>query len=247
MPSLIPLLCLLVLATATCHYSCSTCSDSNYYSCTTCASNRGESGSPVAGMCYCDLSSDEDESGNCQTSGSYNYRNKVFIVVFISLTLVLATFAVVAKGMKYFLFKTIEDVQELSLIVFINMYFPQQFDIFLTSMYRFNISSYTFANLAEGSLFYILPDSSIATVDAQNIFGKYRLLKKTANFFGNQFTWIIVFLSILLFAVLIRLWRNWLKKRRDIEVIRREVEGPGGKAMEESHSNLSGQEEVQWV
>lgn len=138
------------------------------------------------------------------------------IIVFISLTMTLAVFAVFAKSMKYFLYKTIEDVQELSLIVFINMYFPQQFDVFLSGMYRFNISSYTFANLAEGSLFYILPDSSIATVDAQNIFGKYRLLKKTANFFGNQFTWLIVFLSILLFAVLIKVWRNWLKKRRDI-------------------------------
>lgn len=239
---LLLLLLLCPLAHALCHYTCFTCTQDNYYSCSLCNSNRGEAGYPVAGMCYCDNNSDEDENGACQNSGSFNYRSKVLIVVFISLTLVLAVFAVVSKSMKYFLYKTMEDVQELSLIVFINMYFPQQFDIFLSALYRFNISSYTFANLAEGSLFYILPDSSVATVDAQNIFGKYRLLKKTANFFGNQFTWLIVFLSIIVFAVLVRLWRNWLKKRRDIEEVRREVEG-----MEESHSNLSGGEEVQWV
>ncbi len=67
--------------------------------------------------------------------------------------MVLGVFAIFAKGNKYFLYKTIEDVQELSLIVFINMYFPQQFDIFLTNLYRFNISSYTFQNMAAGSLF----------------------------------------------------------------------------------------------
>lgn len=84
----------------------------------------------------------------------------------------------------------------------------------------------------------MLSDSSLVTVDAQNIFGKYRLLKKTANFFGNQFTWMIVFTSILVFAVIIRFWRNWLRKRRDMEVIKKEVEGPKGKGMEESHSHL---------
>lgn len=95
------------------------------------------------------------------------------------------------------------------------MYFPQQFDIFLTYLYRFNISSYTFANLAEGSLYIFSPDSSVSTIEGENIFGKYKLLKKTANFFGNQFTWMIVFFSIIVFAILIRFWRNWLKKRRD--------------------------------
>ena len=64
------------------------------------------------------------------------------------MTLLLAIFAVIVKSQKYFLYKTIEDIQELSLIVFINMYFPQQFDIFLTYLYRFNISSYTFQNIA---------------------------------------------------------------------------------------------------
>ena len=65
----------------------------------------------------------------------------------------LGLFAFWTKGMKYFLYKTVEDVQELSLIVFINMYFPQQLDVFLTTLYRFNLSSHTFSNLATGSLF----------------------------------------------------------------------------------------------
>ena len=217
------------LVAGQCHYTCSdssaNCTGPNYYECDRCSSNRGNSGLAIYGMCHCDNSSDEDELGNCTNSSSQNFTSKALIIFFIVATLVLAIFAVIAKNQKYFLFKTIEDVQELSLIVFINMYFPQQFDIFLTYLYRFNISSYTFQNLAEGSLYYIMPDSSVATVDAQNIYGKYRLLQKTANFFGNQFTWIIVALSILVAAVILRIWRNWLKKHRDFEVVRKELEG----------------------
>ena len=66
----------------------------------------------------------------------------------------------------------------------------------------------------------ILPDSSVATVDAQNIYGKYRLLQKTANFFGNQFTWIIVFACLIVAAIVIRIWRSCLKKNRDFVIIR---------------------------
>jgi asparagine N-glycosylation enzyme membrane subunit Stt3 len=69
--------------------------------------------------------------------------------------------------------------------------------------------------MAMGSLFYVAPDSSIASSGAENIFGKYRILKKTANFFSNQFTWMLVFFSIFVFAVFIKFLRNWLKKRQD--------------------------------
>ena len=93
------------------------------------------------------------------------------------------------------------------------MYYPQQFDVFLSYLYRFNISSYTFQNLAEGSLYLVMSDSSVAAVDAQNIYGKYKLLNKTANFFGNQFTWIIVFTAILVFAIIVKVARNCLRKR----------------------------------
>ncbi len=162
-------------------------------------------------------------------------------MAFIALALVFAVFAIFVKGMKYFLYKTIEDVQELSLIVFINLYFPQQFDIFLTKLYRFNISSYTFENLALGSLFQVMPDASIASTDGQNIFGKYRLLVKTANFFSNQFTWMIVFFCIFVFAVIIRFLRNWLKKKQDYQTIRTQIEGkpPGMEGQDASHEVLS--------
>lgn len=82
-----------------------------------------------------------------------------------------------------------------------------------------------------------MPDASLSPKDsAQAIYGKYKLLQKNANFFSNQFTWMIVFFCIIASAVLLRFWRNWLKKRRDFEVIRRNVEG--GKNMSESHSQL---------
>jgi len=154
------------------------------------------------------------------------------IILFITFTLLLAIFSIFVKGMKYFLYKTIEDVQEISLIVFINLYIPQQLDIFLTHLYSFNISSHTFQNVAGSSLFTIMPDASLSPKDsAQTIYGKYRLLQKTANFFSNQFTWIIVFLCILAAAILLRIWRNWLKKRRDFEVIKKNVEGDDKKKL----------------
>ena len=139
---------------------------------------------------------------------------------FIIITIVLSSFAVFIRGMKYFLYKTIEDVQEISLIVFINLYFPQQFDIYLKSLYKFNFSSYTFENMAQGSLFYVMPDSSVVTADGQNIVGKYKLLHKTANFFSNQFTWLIVFFSIFAFAIIIKFLRNYLKKRQDYQIVK---------------------------
>jgi hypothetical protein len=77
------------------------------------------------------------------------------IAFFIGFTMLLGIFSIFVKGMKYFFYKTVEDVQELSLIVFINLYFPQQFDSFLAALYRFNLSSSTFENLAEGTLFTV--------------------------------------------------------------------------------------------
>lgn len=138
-------------------------------------------------------------------------------------------FAMVVKGMKYFLYKTLEDVQELSLIVFINIYFPQQFDVFLSYLYRFNISSYTFQNIAEGSLYLILPDSSVVATDGQNIYGKYHLLRKTANFFGNQFTWMIVFVCLVVTAITFKIVRNCLKKKKDFVIIKTAINRQGNR------------------
>lgn len=69
--------------------------------------------------------------------------------------------------------------------------------------------------MALGSLFNVQPDYSVSSVDGQNIFGKYRLLIKTANFFSNQFTWIIVTFAILVFAIIVRIVRNCLKKKEE--------------------------------
>jgi hypothetical protein len=82
------------------------------------------------------------------------------IATFLALALLFTVIGALITGLRHFLIKTIEDVQEISIIVFINLYFPQQFDIFLTYLYRFNISSYTFESMAKGSL-YILDDQNV--------------------------------------------------------------------------------------
>ena len=83
----------------------------------------------------------------------------------------------------------------------------------MSYLYRFNFSSYTFESLADGSLFEITESSGVVSVDGQNIVGKYKVLGKTANFFSNSFTWIIVMVCII--AVAIVLWgvRRYLKKK----------------------------------
>jgi hypothetical protein len=66
---------------------------------------------PIYGMCYCSDNTDEDDQGSCQHSGSFNYMSKTLIIIFISFALIFSLFAVFIKGMKYFFYKTIEDVQ----------------------------------------------------------------------------------------------------------------------------------------
>lgn len=73
------------------------------------------------------------------------------------------------RGFRYFFIKIIEDVQELSLIIFINMYFPQQFDIFLTQLYRFNVSSFMFESMAKGGLFMVNDEIGVISTDGSNV------------------------------------------------------------------------------
>lgn len=189
-----------------CHYSCSTCWGSEYYQCLTCPENRGQISiwEPISGMCYCSEETDEMETGECSNSNQFNYNNKAVIASLIGIALFITVLTTLISGMRYFLLKTTQDIQQISIIVLINLYFPQQFDIFLTQLYRFNMSSYTLQALIDGNIFNInTNDQFISSSDGQNIFGKYKLLYKTANFLSNQFTWILIFLSLLAVGLIV--------------------------------------------
>ena len=155
-------------------------------------------------MCYCLENNDENADGECEEDNSSNMGNKVTVSVFISLGIILGVGMMVITGMRYFLLKTLEDIQEVSLLMLLNFYFPQQFDIYLSELYRFNISSYMFEAMAAGTLFEFGDGETITSTDGQDIYGKYKLLYKTANFFANQFTWMVVF--GLLAAVGLSVW-----------------------------------------
>lgn len=86
--------------------------------------------------------------------------------------------------------------------------------------------------MAQGSLFQVASDSSVVTVDGQNIVGKYKLLHKTANFFSNQFTWLIVITCIIAFAVVVRIVRNYMKKKQDYKLIRTNLNDTSNKKIE---------------
>ena len=66
--------------------------------------------------------------------------------------------------------------------------------------------------MTSGSLFEFATGDTVVSTDGQNIYGKYKLLYKSANFFSNQFTWIIVFVVFLVVGLILRFARNKLKE-----------------------------------
>ena len=53
----------------------------------------------------------------------------------------------------------------------------------------------------------------VASTGGENIYGKYKLLLKTANFFSNTFTWMIVLFSIMVFVGILWLAKFFYKKK----------------------------------
>ena len=205
------LICNIHTQNVTCHYTCASCLTPSYYHCLTCPINRGidtKPFTPFAGMCYCSSSADESSTGQCIPGSTLSLSSRSIVWAFIILTLLLSFFMMVVRGFRYYFIKTIEDIQELSLIIYLNMYFPQQFDHFLAQMYRFNISSFLFESMATGGLFEVGEDGAVISLDGNNVPGKYNLLFKTANFFSNMFTWTIVLLILIGVMLLVRFLKN---------------------------------------
>lgn len=65
-----------------------------------------------------------------------------------------------------------------------------------------------FESIAKGGLFMVNDEIGVLSTDGSNVNGKYKLLYKTANFFSNIFTWLIVFLILLAITLIMRWLRN---------------------------------------
>lgn len=77
------------------------------------------------------------------------------------------------------------------------------------------MSSYTLEAITDGNLFDINTNNEfISSTDGQNIYGKYKLLYKTANFLSNQFTWILIAVSLLVVGLLIKVVRNKIYEKQ---------------------------------
>lgn len=55
--------------------------------------------------------------------------------------MLVSIFCAVVKSNRFFLFRLIEDMQEVSLMVLVNLYYPEQLDSFLSKLYNFNFTS----------------------------------------------------------------------------------------------------------
>jgi len=142
-----------------CFYACAFCSGYDYNDCTVCNPLRGTvSGVPINGACECMDNMDEDENGNC-IPGVTNTTYSLVVIILLAVNCLLILFTTSTKGMRFFLYRMIEDFQEVSLIVFINLQFPQQLNTFLTKLYWFNFTSIAkiFESMAEGTLFIFSP------------------------------------------------------------------------------------------
>lgn len=60
-------------------------------------------------------------------------------------------------------------------------------------------------------MFKVDQNNIFVSTDGQNLLGKYQLLSKTANFFSNQFTWMIVFVSLAVGALVLKFVRGRVK------------------------------------
>ena len=67
-----------------------------------------------------------------------------------------------------------------------------------------------FESTAKGGLFMVNDEIGVLSTDGSNVNGKYKLLYKTANFFSNIFTWLVVFLILIAITLVMRWLRNKL-------------------------------------
>lgn len=91
--------------------------------------------------------------------------------------------------------------------------------------------------MTSGSLFQVGDSSLVESKDGQNIYGKYKLLYKTANFLSNQFTWMIVFVCFVAVAIVLRIVRTKVRlltkkqkaKSKNKQLMENSVDGQGYK------------------
>lgn len=151
---------------------------------------------------------DEDLSGNCIEGTTSSTYTTVVVALLIANCLLIA-FTTATKGMRFFLYRMVDDFQEISLIVFINLQFPQQMQSFLERLYWFNFTSVAkiFEMMGNGTLF-LFSESEVLESKYQTLSDKFRLMMKTSNFLSNSFNIFLLFLGTALLLYVLKTVRN---------------------------------------
>ena len=169
-------------------------------------------GDPIAGACECLNSMDESTDGYCVPAvTSTNYSLAAVLLLIINCLLI--TFTTCTKGMRFFLYRMIEDFQEISLVVFINLQFPQQLHTFLAKLYWFNFTSIAklFESMAQSTLF-VFSNKDVLLATYQTSQNKFRSMMKTTNFLSNSFNIFLLFGGCIGLLFVIRDIRNCFAK-----------------------------------
>lgn len=95
-----------------CYYTCASCTGYDYNMCTTCNPLRGidTTGVPINGACECINNMDESTDGYCVlpvVSSSYSLAAVILLII----NCVLILFTTCTKGLRFFLYRMIEDFQ----------------------------------------------------------------------------------------------------------------------------------------
>jgi hypothetical protein len=94
-----------------CFYICQECTSYDYNQCTLCQPLRGIAGQiPINGACECMDNMDETSDGQC-TTGTTSYSYSLAVVILLIINCLLVVFTTCAKGMRFFLYRMIEDFQ----------------------------------------------------------------------------------------------------------------------------------------
>lgn len=163
---------------------------------------------PINGACECRDLMDETIDGQC-VAPSVSYIYPLVSTIFLIIAMVLIVFITCTKGMRFFFYRLLEDFQEISLIVFINLHYPQQLHNFLAKLYWFNFTSVAklFESMAQSTIF-VFSANDVLSAKYQTSQNKFRSMMKSTNFLSNSFNILLLWGGLAAIMALIRFIKN---------------------------------------
>lgn len=178
---------------------------------------------PVKGTCHCKDSKDDTASGDCSESSFINSVQITVIYIF-GVEIVFGILIALANKKIYLLIRFIDTCQQLSLLYYINMYYPSNIEVIWKVVDALNLRSYSlnlFKIFGRQSGIYSIDDDDLLDLGEQNSQTKFRLNNVTSSFICNSCGILLVYVLIIVVIRILKLINNFSKKEKlkVIEVI----------------------------